>query len=342
MGFLGDAFNAIKSGVRKFASGFKNNFSPTTFLGKAGQGVSTALKASSGVGSLLEAGKQIFYGSQGKQSQATQNIKPNLVSQIFNQASQYGLSQFSQKYQGAKVPGIATPGSTIEPLTGAQQGQQTRDYLENAFPGLTPWEHAGANSAQGAMQSSSTQARTQKEMQERELKTKLLMQEAELNNRVNVADKQARASVIGSASQYGANGIVEATKALDGATPEQFNTMVTLANKKVEYEISKLKTETEKQVRELWKSEQQALLTGNLEAWHALKQKLSNLKIEPAVKNTIISAGKKLVEYAGQAGNTAKLGLDKARKIYTDYRKTSVSKNKREFDSIPRILNYAR
>lgn len=122
-----------------------------------------------------------------------------------------------------KVMGIPTP----TPKTGAALGADMRAYQDQAFPGTNPWERLGGSGYPGGGVETAKQAgKVQKEMQTKELAT-----------RVQVANIGAQAHVQSAATQLGSQA-VRASKAIqEGYRVPDFKTPA-------QAQIGKIKQET--------------------------------------------------------------------------------------------------
>lgn len=86
-----------------------------------------------------------------------------------------------------KVPGVPTP----QDIDGGAAGTERREYMDEAFPGTTPWERLGSTT--GGEAPAQIAATNQYRMQQKEFQQQRLI--TEMNN---------RASIIGSSSLGGA------------------------------------------------------------------------------------------------------------------------------------------
>jgi len=148
---------------------------------------------------------------------------------------------------GNKVTGVPTPQTTQEQIagTGKPMGAEYKAFLEEAYPGTTPWEQLGAGSPMGQIASSAVSGKIQERLQQKKIQADHIM-----------ADKQYRAQVIGSATPMGSKAMHEALSAYEGAEPQNYDTQVTLAKQKLPTEIQKLKAETQQAI-------QKAAVTGH-------------------------------------------------------------------------------
>lgn len=107
-----------------------------------------------------------------------------------------------------KVAGVPTP---LDPIT---QGTNYRNFMDQAYPGTTPWERLGASSpGYGSISSADINAKNQ-----------LRLQEKELGVRERIAEKTNLASIVASSSIHGAQTLDSAvskymTGGLAPATP---------------------------------------------------------------------------------------------------------------------------
>ena len=89
-----------------------------------------------------------------------------------------------------KIPGVPTP---LGAMSGAEAGGWQKDYMDNAYPGTTPWERLGAPGAAGSAVTADTAAKTEQTMQKRELAV-----------RERIANNSNLAQIIAATSPMGA------------------------------------------------------------------------------------------------------------------------------------------
>lgn len=92
---------------------------------------------------------------------------------------------------GDKVTGIPTPS---DPLSASQQGIDLRSFMDQAYPGTTPWERLGGNTGNfGSVTGADIQAKMHERLQSRELR-----------NAREIAEGNNVASILAAASPQGA------------------------------------------------------------------------------------------------------------------------------------------
>jgi len=109
-----------------------------------------------------------------------------------------------------KVTGVPTPPDPLQMGIGSS-GVDYREFMDNAFPGTTPWERLGANTPYGSIGSADLAAKNQLKLQYKDLEVR-----ERLANQANLA------SVIASASPGGAIAVDAAvSKLLNPYVPMQ-------------------------------------------------------------------------------------------------------------------------
>jgi hypothetical protein len=202
---IGSALSNVWSGAKSLWSGLTGSPQSTvgpltradTFLTDLGQGLGSAFNLSSGPAGVAGEVLKSFGQLQSQPSYLTNSIKPGLLNNAtaYNNIHDMSLGQAL----GAGLGGYANykllsqqdqQADTINPT---QQGLDQRAYLNAAYPELSPWELAGANSAQGQIGSAAISAQVQDRLQKRQLKVQTLLKAMELEN----AQKIARLQVAG-------------------------------------------------------------------------------------------------------------------------------------------------
>lgn len=157
------------------------------------------------------------------------SIGPSLVKGL---AGKMGLGSNMQDAMGGavapmlKVAGIPTPGS------GRQLGMDAREYYKNAFPGLNPWEHAGAGNPAGQIGAVKESGRIQERMQEKQLATQ-----------EKVAEIGAEASVTSAAIAHGPDAVASIGRHRRGEPLKPYHTPSTIAKAKLKSELAKIDAE---------------------------------------------------------------------------------------------------
>lgn len=128
--------------------------------------------------------------------------------------------------QSSKIPGVPTPSSN-----GPAEGANYRGFMDESFPGTTPWERLGAST--GSVPSASVAAGSGQ-----------LMQEKEFRQQRQITDMNNRASVIAAASPYGALARESGLASLYGGRGGNYDTPTGVSRSGVDSEIDLRKSES--------------------------------------------------------------------------------------------------
>jgi len=143
-----------------------------------------------------------------------------------------------------KVTGVPTP----QQRTGQEIGQDYKGFLDEAYPGTTPWEQLGANSPMGAIESGENQVKHQVKMQERELLNRSALQQLDLENKSAVADQTNRAHIITSLGTVSPKAAQQGLKILNNSNQQldPWDTQTQQHGKHLPSQIKKTEEEAKK------------------------------------------------------------------------------------------------
>jgi len=150
-------------------------------------------------------------------------------------------------------------GASAPPLDYAASGEGYSTFMDKAYPGTTTWERLGANSPMGSMVSADQTGKSERYMQDKELKTR-----KEINDQTNLKDL-----IIGG-SQFGMKGIQAMVDMFKkGSTGGQdFETHLSQA-------APNIKADTKEKIANRIKLLQEARKTGSEAKYEAERAKLA-------------------------------------------------------------------
>jgi len=151
------------------------------------------------------------------------------VGSLFGPLGTAGGTAIGSYFDNKKVTGVPTPGQR----TGSEIGQDYRGFLDQAYPGTTPWERLGANSPMGAIQSAENTAKNAFEMQKRDLV-----------NKTTVADQTNRAHIITALGSLSPQAAQQGLDMLDFRSPGSWDSQTQQHREKLQPEVSKLQADT--------------------------------------------------------------------------------------------------
>jgi len=138
----------------------------------------------------------------------------------------------SRKVKGVPTPGVASGGS--------ENGLDYRSFLDQAFPGTTPWERLGASTPAGAVSAASMNTQNEVKMQLREL-----------DNRKELAEMNNRASIISAASPMGVKAVKSALDSYSGnafSSSDEYDNFVSQGRQRLAAELPNIKAETRNKI----------------------------------------------------------------------------------------------
>lgn len=196
-----------------------------------------------------------------------------------------------------KIAGIPTPG------TGAMLGQDAKAYMDKAFPGTNPWERLGASYPGASVDAAQTNVKGQKEMQEKELKT-----------RKDIARIQADATTQAASIAHGPAAVSAVDRFRNNGDIGEFDTPTTIAVRKVESEIAKLEAETRALLAGEVKTLYDAIVSQNeakmKQALAQYDKKIAELEVTNRLtqnnRGTVYNLGKYLKDYVNDSINKYK------------------------------------
>lgn len=139
---------------------------------------------------------------------------PEVIGSAAGTAIGSGVGSAISKPIVDKITGVPTPQDAVKDtkLSGVEQGVQSRDYYDTAFPGTTPWERLGTSSPMGVIASSLISSKSAQFMQDRQNKFENNMKLRELVTQMEIAKQNNRVQAMGYGSPMGVEG---ARKMLD-------------------------------------------------------------------------------------------------------------------------------
>lgn len=159
------------------------------------------------------------------------------------------LGSTALDYASRKIEGIPTP----EHVSGPEAGVDYRGFMNEAYPGTTPWERLGASGGP----SSAVVSENMKN------KAQFRMQSQELNNRREVADQTNRAHVIAAAANGGPSSIMGVLDALYKKPVRHFDSQGQQARERLDKDLPNIDAGTKEKLAAAASAEAHAKLTGN-------------------------------------------------------------------------------
>jgi len=200
-----------------------------------------------------------------------------------------------------KVMGVPTPADPMQTGLG-DSGVEYREFMDNAFPGTTPWERLGANTPAGALGSADVAAKNQLKLQYKDLEV-----------RERLADKSNIASIISSMGPQGAFALDNAiAKYANSAAPSgQYPSQ----NERDQQALQKKLDHLDAQIRSLGASagldEERAKLEKERAKYAAILAKLDVAKAGAGVIGSAVGGfmgGSSIGLASGIVGRATKLG----------------------------------
>jgi len=155
------------------------------------------------------------------------------VGSLFGPLGTAGGTAIGSYFDNKKVTGVPTPAQR----SGSEIGADYKGFLDQAYPGTTPWERLGANSPMGAIQSAENTAKNAFEMQKRDLV-----------NKTTVADQTNRAHIITALGSLSPQAAQQGLDMLDFRSPGFWDSQTQQHREKLQPELSKLDADTKKTV----------------------------------------------------------------------------------------------
>jgi hypothetical protein len=196
---VSDVIGNVWSGAKSLWSGLtgspQSTIGPLTktdsFLTDLGQGLGSSIGLSSGPAGVAGEVIKAFGQLQSQPSYSTNSIKPGLFSgaTAYNNIHDMSLGQALGTGLGgyASYKLLSQQDQQADTINPTQQGLNQRAYLDAAYPELSPWELAGANSAQGQIGSAAISAQVQDRLQKRQLQVSTLLKAMELESAQKIA-----------------------------------------------------------------------------------------------------------------------------------------------------------
>jgi len=233
-------------------------------------------------------------------------VLANVVSSIGSQAfkapqtigenlMQRGISKVSDKIGNAI---FGKPDGIPAPMTGTEAGQFTKDYMDTAFGGTTPWERLGSSQSGAPQQATLMNAK----MQDRTV-------DKQLNTQKQIAEATNRAQIISQLGQFGPQGIEYGLGKYSTSIGVQkgFDTAVSLNKRKLPYEIAKLTAEQQNIAMQETENYYKAVKTANEADREFIKlhyeEKLQQLGLNE-------SASRNVLNWANAAKSAVQSGTD--------------------------------
>lgn len=183
------------------------------------------------IGAVVDLSKKIF-GTEGNRN-PVQSAAGSVVNKVFDRVTDNVVENT------IKVPQIPTPDPKYY---GKEQGVDMKNYMDQAFPGTTPWERLGIGSPPSIAIEGMKQGSAIK-MKQQELANNRLLNRNVLAMEKYKTDKNALVQALGFGSPYGVRGMKAMVNALKGRETNDYTTQIRIMERRLREELKNMKVE---------------------------------------------------------------------------------------------------